>query len=146
EPTAIPDIYALGPTGFQAPLKVSKVSAGHYRGRITIGQNQGLFRIRPVADSRAFPEVGFYRQEDELMEYGNNEPLLRQIASATGGRYNPSPKSIFDSGGRSIRSTMGLWPVLLVLAVILNLVELVLRKWTGIAEAFRLRWAPSPVA
>ena len=61
-----PDIYALGPNGFQAPLKVDKVAAGHYRGRLAIGQNQGLFRVRPVADSRAFPEVGFYRQEDEM--------------------------------------------------------------------------------
>ena len=34
EPAAIPDIYAVGPEGFQAPLKVSKVAAGHYRGRL----------------------------------------------------------------------------------------------------------------
>ncbi len=44
-------------------------------------QSQGLFRVRPLADSRAFPEVGFYRQEDEMREYGNNEALLRQIAA-----------------------------------------------------------------
>ena len=62
------------------------MAAGHYRGALAIGQNQGLFRVRPVADSRAFPEVGFYRQEDEMTEYGNNDHLLRQIAAATGGR------------------------------------------------------------
>ena len=110
EPAEIPDIYALGPDGFQAPLKVDKVAAGHYRGRLAIGQNQGLFRIRPVADSRAFPEVGFYRQEDEMTEYGNNADLLRQIAAATGGRFNPSPRQVFDAGNRSIRATMELWP------------------------------------
>ena len=38
-------------------------------------------------ESRAFPEVGFYRQEDEMLEYGNNEQLLRQIATSTGGRF-----------------------------------------------------------
>ena len=27
-----------------------------------------------MTDSRAFPEVGFYRQEDEMQEFGNNEP------------------------------------------------------------------------
>ena len=139
EPAPIPDIFAIGPNGFHAPLKVSKVAAGHYRGRVAIGQNQGLFRVRPVADSRAFPEVGFYRQEDEMMEYGNNEPLLRQIASATGGRFNPSPAQVFDSGGRSIASVMQLWPMLLALAILLNLVELVLRKWKGLLEALRLR-------
>jgi len=143
EPTPIPDIYALGPDGFQAPLTVTKVAAGHYRGRLAIGQNQGLFRVRPVADSRAFPEVGFYRQEDEMMEYGNNVELLRQIASATGGRFNPSPRQVFDAAGRSVRSTMELWPGLLALALLLNLAELVLRKWKGVVEALHLAPAES---
>jgi uncharacterized membrane protein/uncharacterized protein YegL len=139
DPPKIPDIYALGPNSFQAPLKVDKVAAGHYRGRLAIGQNQGLFRVRPVADSRAFPEVGFYRQEDEMTEYGNNVELLRQIAAATGGRYNPSPRQVFDAGNRSIRSTMEIWPGLLALALLLNLAELVLRKWKGVLEALHLR-------
>ena len=95
--------------------------------------------MRPLADSRAFPEVGFYRQEEEMMEYGNNEQLLRQIAAATGGRFNPSPRAVFDAGGRSIRSVMNLWPGLLALAVVLNLVELVLRKWRGLVEMLRPR-------
>ena len=139
EPAKIPDIYALGPNGFQAPLKVDKVAAGHYRGKLAIGQNQGLFRVRPVADSRAFPEVGFYRQEDEMMEYGNKIELLRQIAAATGGRYNPSPRQVFDAGNRSIRTTMEIWPGLLALALLLNLAELLLRKWKGVLEALHLR-------
>ena len=139
EPEKIPDIYVLGPNGFQAPLKLDKVAAGHYRGHLAIGQNQGLFRVRPVADSRAFPEAGFYRQEDEMMEYGNNTDLLREIAAATGGRYNPSPRQVFDAGNRSIRSTMEVWPGLLALAILLNLAELVLRKWKGVLEALHLR-------
>jgi Ca-activated chloride channel homolog len=139
DPAAIPDVFVVGPNGFQAPLKVAKVTAGHYRGKVGIGQAQGLFRIRPVADSRAFPEVGFYRQEDEMQEYGNNEPLLRQIAAATGGRFNPSPKQVFDASGRSIRTTMDLWPGLLALAIALNLAELFVRKWKGLLEAVGLR-------
>jgi len=139
DPDKVPDIYAFGPNGFQAPLQVAKVAAGHYRGRMSIGQNQGLFRVRPVADSVAFPEVGFYRQEDEMLEYGNNEALLRQIAAATGGHFNPSPKAVFDNGSRTIQTVMDLWPELLALAVALNLAELVLRKWKGILEALHLK-------
>jgi len=139
EPPAVPDIYAFGPSNFQSPLKVTKVAAGHYRGRLAIGQNQGLFRVRPQTESRAFPEVGFYRQEDEMMEYGSNTQLLRQIASATGGHFNPSPKGVFDSAGRSIQSTMELWPGFLALALLLNLTELVLRKWKGVLEALHLK-------
>ena len=138
DPETIPGIYVFGPNGFQAPLQVAKVAAGHYRGRLAIGQNQGLFRVRPVADSLAFPEVGFYRQEDEMLEYGNNEALLRQISAATGGHFNPTPKAVFDAGGRSTQTVMDLWPVLLALAILLNLAELVLRKWKGILEALNL--------
>ncbi len=139
DPGSVPDIFAIGPNGFQAPLRTSKVAAGHYRAKLNIAQNQGLFRIRPLADSPAFPEVGFYRQEDEMLEYGNNEPLLRQVASATGGRFRPAPREIFDAGGRSISSTMELWPALLALAVLLNLAELIQRKSKGLLESLRLR-------
>ena len=139
EPDKVPDIFAIGPEGFQEPLKVVKVMAGHYRGSLNIGQAQGLFRVRPLVDSRAFPEVGFYRQEDEMQEYGNNVELLRQIAKSTGGRFNVRPADVFEPGGRSTAVTMELWPGLLVLAVLLNLAELVLRKWKGLLEALRLR-------
>lgn len=142
-PAAIPDIFVVGPNGFQAPLKVTKMTAGHYRGKIGIGQAQGLFRVRPVEDSPAFPEVGFYRQEDEMREYGNDEALLKEIASSTGGHFNPSPKLVFDAGGRSIQTTMELWPGLLALAIALNLAELIARKWKGLLEAVGLRRVPA---
>jgi Ca-activated chloride channel homolog len=138
EPAAVPDIYAFGPNGFQSPLKVAKIAAGHYRARLAIGDRQGLFRVRPLAESRAFPEVGFYRQEDEMLEYGANDQLLHQVAEATGGRYNPPLNAIFDATGRAIPSTLELWPLLLALAIALNLVELVLRKWRGLWEGLRL--------
>jgi Ca-activated chloride channel family protein len=138
EPTAIPEIYAFGPNGFQSPLKVAKIAAGHYRARVAIGERQGLFRVRPLAETRAFPEVGFYRQEDEMTEYGSNDQLLRQVAEATGGRYNPPLNAIFDANGRAVPATLELWPFLLALAIALNIAELVLRKgrglWDGIAE------------
>lgn len=139
EPKTIPDIFVIGANGFHTPIAVGKVAAGHYRGRLKIGQNQGLFRIRPLAESRAFPEVGFYRQEEEMQEFGNNEALLRQIAASTGGRFNPRPSDVFEASGRSIATTMELWAGLLALALLLNLAELVLRKWKGLLEALHLR-------
>ena len=139
----LPDVFAFGPNGFQAPLKLGKVAAGHYRGRLSLGPNQGLFRVRPLADLRAFPEVGFYRQEEEMRDYGHNDALLRQIADATGGRFRPSPREVFDAAGRGNRAVMNLWPGLLALAVALNLVELLLRKWRGLVEFLRLRPQPA---
>lgn len=128
----IPGIYVLGPAGFQRPVPVSKVAQGAWRGRVAIGQRQGLFRVRPVVESKVFPEVGLYRPEEELTTYGSNPFLLRKLSEYTGGRVNPQPREVFDAGGRNIASTLRLWPGLLALAILLNLVELVLRKWPGI--------------
>lgn len=137
EPAVIPAIFALGPDDFRQPVNMQKLAAGAYRGRVRIGDRQGLFRIRPVTETRAFPETGYYRQEQELSEYGANEALLRQIASFTGGRVNPDPKTVFDAAGRSVASTMQLWPGLIGLAIALNVIELILRKWTGLPWARR---------
>ena len=132
EPKTIPAIFVFGPDGFQRPVEIRKVGDGSYRGKVPVGSRQGLFRLRPVEDSRAFPEVGYYRQEEELNDYGSNEQLMRQIASYTGGRFNPDIKKLFDAGGRGVPSAMRLWPGLLALAIALNLAELILRKWRGI--------------
>ncbi|MGH9660489.1 MAG: glutamine amidotransferase, partial [Bryobacteraceae bacterium] len=137
EPESLPDLFVFGPNGFQRPVKLIKTGARAWRARAPIGGRQGLFRVRPLAESRAFPETGLYRPEAELDEYGSNEFLLQQISSATGGRFNPPPRDVFDAGGRSVPSTMRLWPGLLGLAVVLNLVELMLRKGRGVLEALR---------
>jgi Ca-activated chloride channel family protein len=128
DPVKTPDVFAIGPNGFRHPVPVVKLANKSYRGKIHIGDLQGLFRVRPLEDSRAFPEIGFYQPEQELIEYGSNDFLLRSVSQFTGGRYNPEPKQVFDSGGRSQASTLRLWPMLLGLAIALNLVELLMRK------------------
>jgi uncharacterized membrane protein len=132
EPNKVPDVYAFGPDGFQQPVPVKKIAAGTFRGRLPIGLRQGLFRVRPAEESRAFPEAGLYRPEAELADYGSNEALLKQVASFTGGRFQPDPAAVFSGGGKSIASSLQLWPGLLGLAVLLSLAELVLRKWKGV--------------
>ncbi|MBM3724182.1 MAG: VWA domain-containing protein [Acidobacteria bacterium] len=128
EPKKVPDIFILGPDNFRQIVPVAKAAAGLYRGRVPAGDRKGFFRVRPLEDSRVFPEVGLYRQQDELLAYGANEQLLKQVAQYTGGRYNPSPDSVFDAQGRAIAGSMRLWPALLGLAVVLNLAELAVRK------------------
>lgn len=139
EPTKIPDIFVIGDEGFRRPLPVRKVAQGTYRGTIPLGSRRGLFRVRPLEDSRVFPEIGYYRQEEELTEFGNNESLLRQVSRFTGGRFNPAPNQVFDAAGRSIPTSVNLWPGLLGAAVLLNIAELINRKWKGILEFLHSR-------
>ena len=135
EPKKLPNIFVLGPNGFQHPVPIAKLADRSYRGRMHIGQLQGLFRIRPLEESPAFPEVGYYRQEQELLDYGSNRFLLRSISDFTGGIFNPGPKQIFDPAGRSQESTLRLWPGLLGLAIALNLAELIMRKGKAVLDA-----------
>jgi Ca-activated chloride channel family protein len=132
EPAQVPAIFVFGPDGFQQPIEVKKIAAGTFRGRVPAGARQGLFRVRPLEESRVFPETGLYRPEAELADFGSNEPLLRQVASFTGGRFQPRPEDVFEAGRRSTPTVISLWPALLGLAVILSLAELVLRKWKGV--------------
>jgi Ca-activated chloride channel homolog len=136
EPAKVPEIFVLGPDGFRKPIPVKKVAAGTFRGRLAIGARQGLFRVRPLEDSRAFPEAGLYRPEAELEDYGSNTTLLKQVAEFTGGRFQPDAKAVFEPGRRSIMTSMQLWPGLLALALALSLAELVMRKWKGIWGGF----------
>lgn len=135
-PDAAPPIFAFGPAGFQQPVDVKKNGEGSWRGRVHIGERQGLFRVRPVTETPVFPEVGLYRPEAEVITYGSNESLLRQMASYTGGRFNPEPRAVFRAPGQSIPATLRLWPGLLGAAVLLNLAELLRRKGGAILSAF----------
>ncbi len=132
-----PDLYVIGPGDFRKPLDLARVAPDTYRGRLRIGSQEGLFRVRPLNESRSFPEVGLYRQESELSDYGSNDALLKSISQSTGGRFNPSTKQLFDDGGKYIDSTMRLWPGLIAIALMLNLIELAMRKWRGIIESLR---------
>ncbi len=136
-PKKVPEIFVIGPDNFRKPIEVRKTSDGVFKGTVNIGPRQGLFRIRPVEENRVFFETGYYRQESELAEYGNNDSLLRQLAGFTGGRYNPPVSNIFEAQGRTIAASTRLWPGLLALAVLLNLAELAVRKWRGLMPA---RW------
>jgi len=144
DPEKVPDLYAIGPGNFRKPLDVVRVSPANYRARVRIGTTEGLFRVRPLNESRAFPEVGLYRQESELSDFGSNDVLLKSLAESTGGRFNPSVSQLFDNGGKSLDSSLRLWPGLLGLAILLNLIELAMRKWGGIVESFKGRRHSEP--
>jgi uncharacterized membrane protein len=143
-PKTIPSLFVFGPGGFQEPVTVQQVAAGVYRGRIAVGDRTGLFRVRPAEVTANFPETGYYRQETELRQFGNNEFLLRQIAEFTGGKFAPQPGEIFRGGGKNIETALQVWPWLLALAILLSLLEVFLRKGAmGLLRA-RDQAAPPP--
>ena len=136
-PETLPELYALGPDGFQHAAQIERVSTGVYEARVPVDDRQGLFRMRPASALELFPETAFYRVEAEAADYGSNPGLLRKIAAWTGGEFDPAPESVFTSS-QATPAMMDLWPGFLALAIFLNLFELVARKgWTP----WLRRWA-----
>ncbi len=125
---AAPEIFLLGPDNYRIAIAAERVAPGLFRAEAPTGDRRGLFRIRPLRESSDFPEVGYYREEAEANDYGNDERLLRELATYTGGQFNPSPATVFDPGNVRFQSLTVLWPFLLAAAILLQLFELFLRK------------------
>lgn len=64
----------------------------------------------------------------ELPPRATNEALLRHLAQATGGRFNPSPTELFATDKPLSLETRGVSPYPLLAALILFLAELALRR------------------
>ena len=119
-------------TDSSEPIAVKKIAAGTFRGRLQIGAREGLFRVRPLDGIARVSRSG-------IVSAGSRTGRLRvQRGAAQAGRRvhrRPLPARS-ESGVRCraplIASTMQLWPGLLALAIVLNLVELVMRKWKGV--------------
>lgn len=123
-----PDLYLFGPDDYRRPLTVETVAPGLFRVEAPTGDRRGLFRVRPVEEIEEFPELGYYLEEQEINDFGNNERLLQQVAAYTGGRVNPSADQVFDPGSQRVQADTVLWPFLIAAALLLQLVELFLRK------------------
>jgi uncharacterized membrane protein/uncharacterized protein YegL len=140
DPPRPPQLYALGPGDFRKPVELLKIGGRHWRATIPIEGVRGLFRVRPLEESRAFPETGIYLPEPELSAWGNNPGLLRSLSEWTGGLFNPTPAQVFSPGGRALTSLLSLWPGLLALAILLNLAELAWRRLRVAGTAPALPW------
>jgi uncharacterized protein YegL len=127
-PEKLPDLYVIGPGDFKKAASLVRSGANAFEARVPLDNRFGLFRVHAASELELFPEIGFFRENQELSEYGSNPDLLRHIAEWTGGRFNPEPAEVFDAGGRRIETLMDLWPGLLALAILLNLLELLTRK------------------
>lgn len=134
-PDELPEIFVSGPNGFRATAELERTTANVYESRAPIGDRFGLFRINTAEEIDGFPEAGFYRENEELSRYGSDPDLLRRIAAATGGLFNPTPEQTANTSAPAIRTQFELWPWLLLLGLLLNLAEVAARKgWLPLAR------------
>ena len=133
-----------------ARVVTRQVAPGRYEATVMADAAQLLSISVEGADARPAPAGATASTivPDPAAEYRFRPPdeaLLRSIASATGGAWQPTPAALANAAGDSRTARRPLWPALLALALVLWFVDLLLRRIRGLRaasrhiEPFRLR-------
>jgi len=122
-----PHILVTAPGEASRTIPLEETSPGHYEAHIPAGQG-GLYRIVSGSSELILPEAGFYREAEEMKPQAVNTALLSEISRVTGGRIHPSMDQLLNDRGSLVRERKALWPYWLILALVLNLLEVALRK------------------
>lgn len=138
---AAPRILVEAPGQAPRAIALELTAPGHYQARISDDQ-AGLYRIVSGSSEMALPEAALYRESDETKPQAVNTALLAEISRVTGGRMHPSIEQLLTDKGSLVRQRTPLWPYWLVLALLLNFLEVALRKGffqRVLSFVFRLR-------
>jgi Mg-chelatase subunit ChlD/uncharacterized membrane protein len=122
-----PHILVEVPGEASRTVSLEETSPGHYEAHIPAGQG-GLYRIVSGSSELVLPEAGFYREAEEIKPQAVNTALLNEISRVTGGRMHPSMDQLLSDRGSLVRERKALWPYWLILALVLNFMEVALRK------------------
>jgi hypothetical protein len=123
----MPRILASAPNAPSREIALEETAPGHYEARIPAAQ-LGLYRIVSGDANLSLPEAAFYRESEELKPQGINLRLLTEVSRVTGGILRPSMGQLLSDKGSFVRERRPLWPYWLVLALILNFIEVAVRK------------------
>jgi hypothetical protein len=122
-----PHILVEVPGEAARTVSLEETSPGHYEAHIPADQG-GLYRIVSGSSELVLPEAGFYREAEEMKPQAVNTGLLSEISRVTGGRMHPSIDNLLSDRGSLVRERKALWPYWLILALVLNFLEVALRK------------------
>ncbi len=122
-----PQVMVTPPGEAPHAVTLEQTAPGHYEAQVPADQ-RGLYRIVSANSEIVLPEAGFYRESEEMKPREINAPLLTEISRVTNGRVEPTMAQLLDDKGSYVRERRPLWPYWLVLALLLNFVELAMRK------------------
>jgi hypothetical protein len=122
-----PQVMVTPPGEPAHAVPLEETAPGHYEARVPADQ-RGLYRIVSGSSELVLPEAGFYRETEELKPREINVPLLSEVSRVTGGQMEPTLARLLDEKGSYVRERRQLWPYLLILALLLNFIEVAARK------------------
>ncbi len=94
--------------------------AGSYHVEIAVKQNGQVVYRQSRGMIRGY--------SDELRIHPTNEELLRELASVSGGQFNPTAVELFTPGTTRATRPTPLWPTLITVATFLLIIDVLLRR------------------
>jgi hypothetical protein len=116
----------------QEALDVRQVAPGRYQTQFAV-ESDGEYQVQasleggsqePLREKRSI----FVDYADELSLKSTDEPLLKSVAAATGGAYNPKPADVFTPDGRTVDRRTSPWFWFVLTATLLQVVDVGLRR------------------
>jgi len=125
-------VVVNGPDDERSTLDAVQTASGRYEVQFP-ADKLGQYTIEAVVQDdsgseRRERQALFVDYPDELLFKSTNHTLLKSVAAATGGVYDPEPASVFASDGRTVERITLLWRWLVIAAMILFVVDVGLRR------------------
>lgn len=132
--TASYSVSVVGPDQKVTDVAVSAVAAGMHRASFEAGES-GVYSIQARKDSKSGEVLNLVSRsvivgyDDELKVLPTNETLLKSVSASSGGRFSPSPLIVFEPiPGKTASSSLPLTSILLIAAIMIYVVDLVIRR------------------
>ncbi len=125
------DLVAGDQAAVTQPL--SQTAPGRYDVTLETAGNESLqFQVRQSQQGKPTFRASRAMEKSypkELRLRPPNTELLRQLATTTGGQFNPAPDEVFQLFGNAGQATTPLWKPLLILASFLSVLDVALRRF-----------------
>ncbi len=146
-------LHVVGPGGTSESVEMQQQTPTRYSGTFQM-QNSGTYIVTAEreGDEHRHTEVLSLSYPAEYAEFEADTALLKLLAAGTAGIYEPTPTQITKPAGTPIEKEVSLARVLLVVAALLFVLEMILRRFsitnrylTALFERLRGKPAVEPV-
>jgi uncharacterized membrane protein len=126
------EMTVLEPQGGERKLAMTQTAPGRYVAEFP-ADKAGTYHVQMTQTAKGQPATQQSRglvvnYDDELRLRPTNESLLKAVAEASGGAYDPAPEAAFAPDERTASRAVPLWPWLVIAALVLFAADVALRR------------------
>lgn len=122
-------VQVAGPNGFSQSVDMEQESSTRYTGNFQMNDSGSyIVTAKHNDDQSRQTETISLSYPAEYAEFDVNRALLKQLAEDTGGIYEPTATQIVAPAGDAIEKRVSLSTMLLIIAVVLFVLEMILRR------------------